>query len=737
MRFGLRITILALVSLLAGISTGAANALPKPNHDSNAPVNFQAKALSHDDAAQTVTALGDVELAQGRQILHAEKVVYYLAEDKVTAIGNVSLLDEQGNVHFAEYVELRNDMNDGIVQGLLTLLADGSRFTAAEARRENNGTKTTMTDASYTVCRVCEADPRPLWQVRAAEVTHDANDKTVRYKHARLELFGVPLLYSPVFSHPDPGLKRKSGFLRPQYGWSNTLGTHIKGGYYYDIAPDKDMTAWVEKTTLAGTLLEGEWRERFANGQLQINGSTVNSDRHEEDGSIEKSRQRGHIFANGKFDLNDRWRSGFDLARASDKQYLRLYDISSDNVLVNRAYAERFSGRDYSRVSAYNFQDVRLGVRPVQPDILPMAEHQMIGEPGSLWGGRWQAGVSALGLNRPHGEQGMQRGSVAVGWERQDVSSWGIATAVRLDGREDYYAVENSNAAKLNPLLDNNPKTGRGLVTASLVSSYPLARTVTDAQAVIEPVLGVSLSPNVSQRNDRIPNEDSIDTRFDVNNLFQQNRYPGIDRQEDGDRVNYGIKTGLYGDNGRYGKVSFGQSYRFYGDDIFPQGSGLEDRLSDFVGQIKAGVSQYLDADYRFQLDSATLAAKRHEVQAGGGNDLFRLNSRYLYMAAVEGTGLNGSRQQIQTDGTYNITKTWKFDAAALVDVGDQPGLRNAMSGLNYSDECFTFSVQGSRNVADAASGDNETKLMIRVGLKSIGDFASPRINLGGNQAKN
>ena len=726
----------AMVFFLSGISAGYSSPISKESILQNAPVNFTAKSLSHDDEKQTVTAAGDVELVQGKQIMHADQIVYYLAEGSVTATGNVSLLDEKGDLHFAEFVELHNDMKDGFVKALLTLLADGSRFTAAEAKRENNGTKTTMTDASYTVCKVCEMDPHPLWQIKASEVVHDAEARTVKYRNARLELLGVPMIYSPIFSHPDPTLKRKSGFLRPQYGWTTALGAHLKAGYYYDIAPDKDMTLQIEPTALAGTLMEGEWRERFRNGQLKINASSVNSNRKEEDGRVETNKQRGHIFADGNFDINDKWRGGFDLARTTDKQYLRLYDISKENVLSNQVYAERFSGRDYSRVSAFNFQDVRLGSRPGQPDILPMMEHAMLGEPDSLWGGRWQAGVSALGLNRQNNNQSVQRGSVEAGWERRGVSSLGFSTVASFDGRGDFYAVEKSAAAKLDPTLDSNPRTARGMATAGLITSYPLAKTMTGAQAIIEPVAGVSISPNVNKTNDEIPNEDSIDTHFDSNNLFQQNRFPGIDRQEDGGRLNYGLKTGLYGDNGRYGKVFVGQSYRFSGDRIFPQGSGLEDRRSDVVGQIKAGLSSHLDADYRFQFDNSTLAAKRHEIQAGGGNDSFRLNSRYLYTAAVAGTGFNESRQQIQMDGTYNITKTWKFNAAGLVDIGDQPGLRNATSGIGYSDECFTFSVQGSRSLANAASGEDETKILVRIGFKSIGEFSGPQISLGGNQAK-
>ena len=72
-------------------------------------------------------------------------------------------------------------MKDGFIKGLLAMLADGSRFTAEDTKRENNGTVTTMTKATYTVCKVCENDPNPLWQIKASSVVYDTNKKMVKY----------------------------------------------------------------------------------------------------------------------------------------------------------------------------------------------------------------------------------------------------------------------------------------------------------------------------------------------------------------------------------------------------------------------------------------------------------------------------------------------------------------------------------------------------------------------------
>jgi LPS-assembly protein len=716
------LTALALASFLACAQPAMAQELP---------VNLEAKSLVHDEKTQDVTAEGDVQFMQGDNILNADKVVYNLGTDSVRAIGNVSIMDAKGNIHFAEYIELSGDLKDGFVQGLLSLLADGSRFTAVEGRREG-GTRLTMTEASYTPCTVCEVNPDPLWQIKADKVVHDTEKKSVTYENARLEVKGVPIAFSPVFAHADPTVKRKSGFLRPDYGWSDDLGTYVQAGYYFgDISPDMDATVQLRPTSLAGVQALGQWRQRFTDGRLEINASGVRSDRKEENGSIEENRIRGHVFADGLFDLNREWRAGFKLQRASDKGYLRLYDIASDNVLESEAYAERFSGRDYSRVALMDFQDVRLGLRPDQPMVVPRMEHRMFGEPGQLGGGRWTFGTSALGLLRRGDDQDVQRITADTGWERRDVTQAGIVTRVNLAGRADLYKLKDSDAAVIDPAADENTQDLRGMAVASVTAGYPMVRRFEKSQMVVEPVVSASLSPGIDSRDTDVPNEDSVDIQLDANNLFSDNRFPGIDRQEDGARVSYGVKTGVYGDNGRYGKVFVGQSYRFNDDAVFAEGSGLDQNSSDLVGQASVGLSRYFNADYRVQVDSEDLTFNRHELQATGGNDTFNLDMGYIFLAAVEGTGFDETREQLRAGGQYHLNKEWWVNAHALQDLGEDPGLRRAGVGLNYADECFTFSLQGARNLIDDASGESGTVVMMRIGFKNIGEFTTPSILLG------
>lgn len=692
-------------------------------------VDFSADHVTYNEPAQTVLASGHVEMMQDGQHLSADEISYAIGEDKVGAKGNVVLTMPNGDIHRAGQLELTDKMSSGVIKGMLSKLTDGSRFTASEGIRQA-GKRTVMRDATYTPCKVCETNPKPLWQLKADKVIHDEVKKSVKYKNARMEFAGVPFFYTPMFAHPDPSVKRKSGFLRPDYGWSSDTGTYVEGAYYFgDIAPNIDATLRLRPTTERGILTQGEWRQRFERGRLQIEAGGVQSDRDEEDGRIEQDRKRGHLFADGLFNLSDTWRAGFNAAAVSDKSYLRLYDIESSDILENQLYLERLAGRDYTNVRTLAFRDLRLGPRPEQAEIVPELTHRMYGAPKATLGGRWELGVSSMYLHRGDSdEQDVQRGSADIGWERRFVANTGLVSTVHGSARVDAYKVLDNNL--LPPGSDNETKDVRGNAVLSLTSSYPVQKRFESVSWLVEPIFGVALSPQVDEKEFDIPNEDSFDIMIDTSNLFSDNRFPGIDRQEDGMRINYGFKTGLFGDNGRYGTVYLGQTRRFENAAYYPQGSGLEDKASAYVGQITVGLDKALQGDYRIQLDNDNFAAQRHELGATSTLGKFTNAGRYMYINGIEGTDFLETREQAELASEYRFTPVWKGYGAALYDLGEEPGLRRARLGLGYADECFSFALEGVRNLTNDAAGESETVITARIGFKNIGEFSGPEIAL-------
>ncbi|MGH1377327.1 MAG: LPS-assembly protein LptD [Alphaproteobacteria bacterium] len=708
---------------------------------SNSPVDLQADKLIHDDGGQIVTAYGDVVLIQGGKTVKADEIVYNLTQDTVVATGSVEFIDANGDKHYAERAEFNNALKDGFVEGLKTFLIDGSRFKASNGKHVGGNT-TVMKDAFYTPCETCEDNPdeTPLWQIRSSEVEHDKENKVVRYRNARFEVKGVPVAYLPYFAHPDGSVERKSGFLTPSVGYKSDLGAFAQGSYYWNIAPDKDLTAGLMVMSDAAPLGMLQWRQRWNNASLIADGSFTYSARNESDSGVkvEKDEEfRGHLSADGLWNINNKWRSGIKLDVASDDQYLRQYDFDSDDVLENEAYVERFSGRDYAVARLLAFQDLRVEEnREDQPHVLPEIQASFIGEPGKVpvIGGRWSVDASLLGLLRDDSEQDVNRVHTALGWKRRFVSDYGLVSVLNANAQGSLYQVNDRTGSQNNNDIDKSSREGRAFGYINALTSYPVARNFETSQMVVEPLVSVNLSPNISIDDD-IPNEDSQDVQIDTLNLFEANRFPGVDGVEDDSHITYGLRTGLYGHDGSHGEIFLGQSYRFEDDDNpFTEGSGLDDRDSDIVGQISGSYQDDYTLDYRFQLDNKHLSSQRHEVDAAANIGDLTLSSRYLYAKGLEGTDISETREQIRNSASYYINDRWRVFGSARHDLGDNPGLRKANFGVDYIGQCISLSMIGQRTLTDDTSGDSGTEIMFRIGLKNLGEFETSGVQIGGGE---
>lgn len=734
---GVSVNAVAPAASAPAIEQSVQPTIQKGPYSQDDPVDLLADSVEYDEIAGLVSAVGNVELVQSGRILRAEKITYNLGQDKVNATGDVVLNEVTGDTYFADNVELKDKMKDGFVRGLRGVLADGARFTAKEAEKIAD-LKVIMRDASYTPCEPCKNDPSraPLWQIVAGEVTHHKDEQRVSYKDARFEVSGTPIAYVPYFSHADGSIKRKSGFLSPTIGFDSELGTIYQQDYYWSIAPEKDLTIGAMLMTEEAPVLLGEYRQRFEEAEIKVKGGATYSsrtDRIDEQDIVLGEEERGHLFVDGIWDINDKWRAGTALELVSDEQYLRQYNISNEDVLENKLYVERFSDRNYGLARLIRFKDIRISERAAdQPNVLPEIYTRFLGDSNALLGGRWSLEASALGLQREGNDQDMTRGTLEAGWQRRHISNIGLVNTLDLTARGDAYRANDRDIASTVTARSNDSSAVRGFTQAHLQTGYPLKRNFKTTQMVVEPLAAVTVGTNLNDNTD-IPNEDSQDVFLDETNLFNANRFPGYDKIEDESRATYGVRTGLYGDNGNQGEIFFGQSYRFSGDDNpFPEGSGLSEQESDFVGKVSARLGNRLKLHYTTQLKNDDFSSQRHEVDANGAIGRLSVSTRYFYANALQGTDFDTSREQIRTNAKYRIADNWYVLGGVQYDLArETEGLRKASYGLDYQGQCVNFLVSGQRTLTRDSSGDSGTEIIMRLGLKNLGEFETTAFTLG------
>lgn len=719
MRWGIIRTI-AWVCVCLAAHTGARAQEIRPSKD---PVVFTADQVTYNEELGIVVASGNVEFAQGERVLQADTVTYNQKTNIVTATGNVSLLGEGGEVVFANYIEITDDLKNGIIKDIGLLLSDRSRLAGAGGRIQG-GTKREIRKGVYSPCELCQEDKSaaPLWQVKAVEVVHDTETKEVVYKDAWLEVAGVPVAYTPYLSHPDPTVTRKSGFLVPTYGSDSQLGLLVQTPYFFNLAPDKDLTVSPMFMTDERPAIGGEYRQRFSNGFLQTSGSYTYVDSTPPNGlGPSTNYSRGHFFAKGLWDIDPTWRAGFNGGYTSDDTYMRLYRISSQPMIVTRPFVEGFRGNNYASMQGYYFRGLRQqDDEKTSPIVAPLMDYNFVGNADSI-GGRWFGNGNLMLLTRQEGADS-HRLSSQVGYTRPYTTTRGDVWTTTLVWQNDVYNVDNVTPTT-EPGTVLSGWTGRSLPQARLDWKYPFVREMGRFRQIIEPVVSFIAAPNGGNPM-KIPGEDTGDFEFDDTNLFNTNRLGGLDQVESSQRVIYGLKAMALGNYGGRSELFFGQSYRVTRDvQLFQNGSGLEDNLSDYVGRLRISPSQYFDTLYRFRFDHTDLTPEYQEIGAYMGPRAFRINTSYLYFRDNTLLNQTGSSQQIATGLTSQMTKHVSARAAMVRNLaGIDEGPLSYSFGVTYEDECFLFDASAARSYAVDRDFIPKNTFLFRLVFKTLGE---------------
>lgn len=712
---------------LHAISSAAIAQVTPGKPAAQTPFLLKADDVTFDDNLGLVVARGNVEIAQGDRVLMADTVTYNQKTDVMTASGNVSLLEASGDVTFSEYAEFTDDLKNGVVDGIRMLLADNSRI-AANGGRRIGGVTTEMSKAVYSPCNLCPDDPSraPLWQIKAVRVTHDSVAKDIAYHDATMEILGIPVGYVPYFSHADPTVKRRSGFLAPSYGSSNDLGTFIRAPYYWAMAPDHDATISPMYTTNQGLVMAGEYRQRLVDGEVQFSGSYT-----QPTNPPPGADHRGHIRGRGRFDLDDTWRSGFNILRSSDDTYLRRYKFpagenlfgTADKALTSSAFVEGFRRRNYARATAYSYQGLRATDDPGKtPLILPLAEYNFRGEPGR-YGGRFNIDTSVLSLTRDESTDS-RRVSVKSSWNLPHIGTAGDIYNLNVSLQTDAYNVDGVPTPG-NPNQLQDGFTGRAFPQIQFNWRYPFVRHDGTTTQFIEPIAGFVVAPR-GGNPDKIPNEDSLDVEFDDLNLFRDTRFTGVDRVEGGQRVVYGMRGGLYGAGGGSSSAFLGQSFRFNQDSPYATGTGLDNQLSDLIGRLSVSPNSYLDFLYRFRFNAEDLRSRRNEVTMGVGSSRLRLDLTYLFFDEERATSQFGDREELSGALTVGLTEHWSAFSSARRNLAEtNSGFISLGGGLQYSDECLIFLTSLSRRFTQDRDLVPSTTLLFQLVFKNLGEIRS------------
>lgn len=703
-----------------------------PAIDPNRLINFEADELAYDSDKDIVTARGNVVMTSGERSVRADSVSWNRVSGEIIGEGNIHLVDGEGNQLYTDSISLTDTFEAGSMKELLLALREGGRLAARSGERGENG-QVLLSDATYSGCSVVDGNgcPKsPSWQITASHVTYDPKEKRILFDGAKFELFGVRLLPLPGLSVRTDG-SAESGVLVPDLRVSQSNGVEVNGSYYFRLDRDKDLTLGAYLYTEAPPMASAQWRHLTDVGAYQITGYLTQSRKISSTTGEETSEKdvRGYLFANGKFQLDPYWSVTGSIRRASDRTFLRRYDISRDDRLRSTINVERITGNSYFSLAGWATQTLRPDDPQGQvPLALPAMDfRQRLSDP--VLGGRVEIQLNSLNILRNEG-QDTQRAFAGARWDLSTLTQLGQVVTLTALVRGDAY---HSNENYLTDTVSYRGLPGwqaRGVATAAIDLQWPFVGEALGGTQTFTPRVQLVASPPI--RNLAIPNEDARAIDLEDSNLFALNRFPGYDRIEDGIRVTYGFDWQLQRP-GWSVKSTIGQSYSLDSDrSILPDGTGLSEKVSDFVGRTEVRFKDFVKLTHRFRLDKDNLAVRRNEFDAAVGSrrtyaeiGYLRLNRNITTVEDLQ------DREELRVAGRIAFARYWSVFGAGVFNLTDRTEDPTQTSdgfdpvrtrlGLAYQDDCLELGAVWRRDYTDAGDAERGDTFQIYFSLRNLG----------------
>ena len=449
--------------------------------------------------------------------------------------------------------------------------------------------KSIISKGVFTTCK--KNDDCPPWQLSAKKITHDKIKKTIYYDNAWLKLYDRPIFYFPKFFHPDPTVKRRSGFLIPTTSDSSSTGTSVNLPYYHVLSDNKDFTVRPRVYFQNKQLIQSEYREVNKNSSNTTDFSLLN------DGG----QTRNHFFSkftrNLDLDIFEESKIDFQLQQTSGDTYLKTYKLKSPLIEDNSVLTSSLSFDGFNEDTS-----LYIDMRSYENLALKKSDRFEFISPNYRLNKRIFKENSYNG-NFNLSSNGYSKNYDTNKFEHTVINNFDYASNSKINKygfkNNTNVFLKNSNKKTRDPskYIDNDAYRLASLFEYK--SSYPLIKEASSgSKNLLIPSSSFKFSPNTTRpmRND--------ESRIDINNVFNPNRINSEDTFEGGASLTLGTEfLKINKDNDEILNVKLANSIRYKEDKNLPIMSSIGKKTSDLFGQIEYNPNEIFEFNYDFSLD--------------------------------------------------------------------------------------------------------------------------------------
>ena len=521
------------------------------------------------------------------------------------------------------------------------------RLYGISSSQKNNITK--VNKAVFTSCK--KNDNCPPWRLESSEIKHDKNKKQILYKDTVLKVYDLPIFYFPKFFHPDPTVKRQSGFLTPRLNNSNVLGSSLKIPYFQVISENKDFTFTPSVFSKNIIMIQNEFRQANKNSNFIADFGITNGYK---SSIANKKKNINHIFLEYKknLDFQNFLKSDLDLfiEKTNKDTYLKIF---SDNLQESKIKPNSFdvlqSGfnvvlehEKYSLSSGADiYEDLKKPLSDRYQYVLPY--YKFSSSPILTKYGSYD--FKSSGNNILDNTNNLKTRVINdIGFSVNDniFENLGIKNNINFYFKNLNSVGKNVSNYKSSPQIEFQSLT-------EFKSELPLIRKNKNIDETLIPRLSLRVNPS------DMKDYSSSERRINTDNIFNVNRLGIDDSFESGNSITVGVDY-LKKDNKKNDdkslEIKLASVFRDDKENNIPELSSINNKSSNIFGSLEYKYSKNIILDYEFAMDNKVEEFKYNSI----GLDL-SLNNFITEFNFIEENSIIGDTNIIENKTSYNFNK--------------------------------------------------------------------------------
>jgi LPS-assembly protein len=726
------------LEILTITKNGSANIKSK-----NIKIKFDKAIFNQNDL--TIIAIGNVNIVnelysyeiETSEALYNNKSDFFSSDKKTklkNKIGDVFItekfsLDINKNLLKAinlEYIDVNNNnfqtpiafvnLNSGKLFGkdisldLSSSISDkrnDPRFKGRSFKNDKNFTE--IKKGKFTICE--KRDGCPPWEISAEKILHDKQKKIIYYDDAVLRVYDIPVMYFPKFFHPDPSVKRQSGFLSPTFNSSSNTGDYLNTPYFLAIADNKDATFSPRFFNEDKIMIQTEYRHLNKNSSHFVDFSFLEAD---------KKKSKNHFFYN--FEKETTFKNFFDslinlkIEKVSNDNYLEKDNINS-KIITNNNLLEN------SLNIKLNSEDLLLNLNTTVYENLDKSRSdrfeyiypnidifKKFNNKTSLNG---EFSLNSSNYIRNYNTNIFE----SVNANNLIFNSYPLIT--KNGFTNDYeFIIKNVNS---NTKKSENFKEGENIYLSTLLqlnSSLPLLKENDNYKKILNPKIALKLAPNNTQ------NAKNLNNKIDTNNIYETNRASLNNSTEGGISLTYGADYSIFNlkNSREIFKFKAANNLRFEENNDLPERNQLNDKTSNFFGEIDYNPNEFFNIQY-----STAIKNNLKEINDENLITEFKLNKFITNFDYLNSNYRDDKVSYLTSSLTYQINNDNNFKFSTRENkTSDLTEYYNMM--YEYKNDCLAASIEYNKNYYSDRDLKPEESLMLKLKIIPINETSSPNL---------